>query len=100
MIFCKVVRMIPVEGDIIKSASESRDEVTGERVTELGIHAVLLCAVKSLSIEIAVGKSALTARISRRRLRMAEEMIYGVSINGGFIKGIGSGCCVAMWLYG
>lgn len=67
--------MMPVEGDMTKSASESRVEVTGERVTELGIHAVLLCAVKSRSIGIAAGKSALIVRMRRRRLRMAEEMI-------------------------
>ena len=67
----------------------------GERVTELGIQAVELCAVKSRSVIFIPGHMASIFLISERCLRRLEEIIIGIGVEDGRSDGTGKGLALA-----
>lgn len=64
--------MIPVEAEIIMSASDASGDIIGERVTVPSIHAVLLWAVKSRSMRVNEGSRFSRCLIRVRCLSRAE----------------------------
>ena len=82
---------IPMDGETMISASESREDFMGDRVTEPGIHVVVLWAEKSLSTSVKPGSKPSRFLIKLLCFIKVDETMIQLFVGEPCIVGAGKG---------